>query len=112
MEAAVVNAAGLALQDAGVPMRDLVVSASVVVLGERVVVDPTREEAAAGRGGGWYVCYGHTPTEGVSFRMGGGGREGEMGRVWETAVVACKKLVVFLDKRLRDYTKGKCGEME
>jgi len=39
-----INAASLALADAGIPMKDLVVAVAVGKIGERVVIDLTKEE--------------------------------------------------------------------
>mmetsp|Transcript_70752 Transcript_70752/g.207235 ORF Transcript_70752/g.207235 Transcript_70752/m.207235 type:complete len:254 (+) Transcript_70752:87-848(+) len=46
--AAAVNAATLALADAGIPMRDLVVACSAGMLGRRPALDLNREEESAG----------------------------------------------------------------
>ena len=41
---AAINAAGLALADAAVPMYDVITSCSVAVVGDRMFVDPTEAE--------------------------------------------------------------------
>ncbi|KAI8432732.1 hypothetical protein MSG28_013692 [Choristoneura fumiferana] len=42
--AAAINAAGLALADAAVPMYDLITACSLAVIGEKIFVDPTEAE--------------------------------------------------------------------
>merc|ERR1711957_204853 len=45
---AAINAASLALADAGIPMRDLVVASTAGMLGKHVAVDLNREEEMSG----------------------------------------------------------------
>lgn len=42
--AAAINAAGLALADAAVPMYDIITACSLAVIGERIFIDPTEAE--------------------------------------------------------------------
>lgn len=41
---AAINAAGLALADAAVPMYDLITASTLAVIGDKVIVDPNEEE--------------------------------------------------------------------
>ncbi|CAG5055129.1 unnamed protein product [Parnassius apollo] len=42
--AAAINAAGLALADAAVPMYDIITASSIAIIGDKMFVDPTEEE--------------------------------------------------------------------
>ena len=54
--AAGINAATLALADAGIPMRDLVVACSAGMLGRRCAIDLSRDEEQQGGAGILLAC--------------------------------------------------------
>ena len=109
VETAVMNAAALALQDAHVPMRDFVLCANVVVVGEHIVVDPTRRESGGGGADMTLVTYAHAPDQILTFHMDKRAKDGDVGRLMDGAVGACQALYGSLEQQLREYISTKAA---
>jgi len=116
IQAAVINAASLALQDAHIPMRDFVVCSNVAVVGDgresHIVVDPTRRETLSGGADLFYATYAHSPEDLLTLSMQRRARDGELPALMATAAGACQALYQSIESQLREYMAQKAAIAE
>eukprot|EP00760_Papus_ankaliazontas_P034245 PhM_4_TR7067/c0_g2_i1/m.35620/K11600/RRP41, EXOSC4, SKI6; exosome complex component RRP41 len=107
VDAAVINAVSLALLDAHIPMKDVVVAAHVAVLNEHVLVDPTRVESNGSGAEMLYVTYGRAVDEVVTCRVDKRVKGDEMMRMMNAAADACQVFFFMVESPLRDHVRVK-----
>ena len=108
------NAASLALADAGVPMKDIISAVAVGKVGERVVVDLTKKEEDYGHGtepnkyygkGGATdlpIAYSEVLDKITLIQMDGGIGIKDFKQAIEKGIKSCKEIRKFQQKILKD----------
>merc|ERR1712187_1068765 len=100
--AAAINAATLALADAGIPMRDLVVACSAGMLGRKPALDLNREEEMAG--GAQILLAALTGAKQAALlEVESKVPDGEFPRLYETAMAGCGAIAEQMRTCLIDH---------
>lgn len=100
--AAAVNAATLALADAGVPMRDLVVACTAGMLGRRAAIDLSREEEMAG--GAQILVAAHAGSKKISLlEVESKVPEGQLQRLQASALAGCEAIAAEMKTCLLEH---------
>mmetsp|Transcript_58653 Transcript_58653/g.132173 ORF Transcript_58653/g.132173 Transcript_58653/m.132173 type:complete len:254 (-) Transcript_58653:63-824(-) len=100
--AAAINAATLALADAGIPMRDLVVACSAGMLGRRPALDLNREEEMGG--GAQILLAALTGAKQVALlEVESKVPEGEFAHLYDTAMTGCGAIAEQMRMCLIDH---------
>mmetsp|Transcript_15148 Transcript_15148/g.32682 ORF Transcript_15148/g.32682 Transcript_15148/m.32682 type:complete len:268 (+) Transcript_15148:177-980(+) len=100
--AAAINAASLALADAGIPMKDTVCACTAGILGRRVAIDLTREEEMAG--GAQVIAGILAGTQEVSLlEVESKVPEGMFAPMYEAAVAGCAQIAMEMKACLLEH---------
>ncbi len=110
-----INAASLALAQAGIPMRDLVSSVAAGKIGEKFVLDVTKKEEDYGHfveNNKWYgkgaatdvpIAYVPATKEVSLLQLDGEVSEEELKKIVKLGIKGCKKVHEIQVKALKDY---------
>ena len=110
-EAAALNAVSVALQQASISMKDILIACAVGTSGRNILADPTRRELTLSSGDVLYVATAHDPEAIISLKMNRKTSEMATNTVLHACASACVKNGEAVMKELRAFFSEKLARL-